>query len=85
MQIISDLQLHSKYSRAVSQQMVIPQIWEWAKRKGIRIIATGDWTHPLWIREIKANLIEDGSGLLKLRTKDLEQRTNRRSYSRPSG
>ncbi|MBI4990709.1 DNA helicase UvrD, partial [Candidatus Gottesmanbacteria bacterium] len=68
MQIIADLQLHSKYSRAVSQQMIIPQIFEWAKRKGIKLIATGDWTHPLWMREIKANLTEDGSGLLKLKT-----------------
>lgn len=68
MRIISDLQLHSRYSRAVSQQMVIPLIWEWAKRKGIGLMATGDWTHPLWMREIKTNLIEDGSGLLKLKS-----------------
>jgi len=67
MQIIADLQIHSKYSRAVSQQMVIPQIWEWAKRKGIGLVATGDWTHPLWMREIKANLEETGNGLLKLK------------------
>lgn len=68
MQVISDLQIHSKYSRAVSPEMVLPKIWEWAKRKGIMLMATGDWTHPLWMREIKANLIEDGSGLLKLKT-----------------
>ncbi len=68
MNIISDLQIHSKYSRAVSPEMVLPKIWEWAKRKGIMLMATGDWTHPLWMREIKANLIEDGSGLLKLKT-----------------
>ena len=70
MRVISDLQLHSKYSRAVSPQMMIPYIWEWAKRKGIGLIATGDWTHPLWMREIKANLIEDGSGLLKLKAEE---------------
>ncbi len=68
MQVISDLQIHSKYSRAVSPEMILPKIWEWAKRKGIMLMATGDWTHPLWMREIKANLIEDGSGLLKLKT-----------------
>src|SRR3990167_3170986 len=77
MKIISDLQIHSKYARAVSQEMVIPKIWEWAKRKGIGLIATGDWTHPLWMREIKANLQETGNGLLKLRTKNLEPRTDR--------
>lgn len=68
MQIITDLQIHSKYSRAVSQQMVIPQIWQWAKTKGIGLMATGDWTHPLWMREIKANLEETGKGLLKLKS-----------------
>lgn len=71
MQIIADLQLHSKYSRAVSQKMDILGIAKWAGRKGINLVATGDWTHPLWEREIKANLEEDGSGLLKLRTENL--------------
>ncbi|MBI3955355.1 DNA helicase UvrD [Candidatus Gottesmanbacteria bacterium] len=67
MQVIADLQLHSKYARAVSPQMMIPFIGLWAKIKGIGLIATGDWTHPLWMREIKANLTEDGSGLLRLK------------------
>lgn len=67
MQVIADLQLHSKYARAVSQEMVIPKIREWAKRKGIGLIATGDWTHPLWMREIKAHLEEMGNGLLQLK------------------
>src|SRR3989338_1330100 len=66
MRVITDLQLHSKYSRAVSPQMAIPHIWEWAKRKGIGLVATGDWTHPLWMREIKSNLEEMGNGLLRL-------------------
>ena len=52
MKVIADLQLHSKYARAVSQHMVVPYIWKWAKIKGIDLIATGDWTHPLWLREI---------------------------------
>lgn len=68
MQLIADLQLHSKYSRAVSQQMVIPKMYEWNLRKGIGLLATGDWTHPLWIRELKANLEELGNGLLKIKS-----------------
>jgi PHP family Zn ribbon phosphoesterase len=68
MQIIADLQLHSKYSRAVSPNMVLPEICAWTKRKGMGLVATGDWTHPLWMREIKANLEELGNGLLKLKT-----------------
>jgi uncharacterized protein (TIGR00375 family) len=76
MQIISDLQIHSKYSRAVSQQMILPQIYEWAKRKGINLMATGDWTHPLWMMEIKHNLEELGNGLLKLKPQGLIRDTD---------
>src|SRR3989338_841132 len=67
MQLIADLQLHSKYSRAVSPEMVIPKMYEWNLKKGIGLLATGDWTHPLWIRELKANLEELGNGLLKIK------------------
>lgn len=55
MQIIADLQLHSKYSRAVSLRMDLNEIASWSKKKGIGLVATGDWTHPLWFREIKPN------------------------------
>lgn len=75
MHVIADLQLHSKYSRAVSSKMVLPEINQWAKRKGIGLVATGDWTHPLWMREIKANLLEMGNGLLQL--KDTPERFSR--------
>jgi len=68
MQIIADLQLHSKYSRAVSPAMVLPEICAWTRRKGMGLVATGDWTHPLWMRHIKENLEELGNGLLKLKT-----------------
>jgi len=64
---IADLQLHSKYARAVSPQMVIPQMWMWGKRKGTELLATADWTHPLWMRELKEHLVERGDGLLELK------------------
>lgn len=67
MQYIADLQIHSKYARAVSQEMVLPKIWDWAKRKGIDLVATGDWTHPLWMGEIKSQLEEEGDGILRLK------------------
>ena len=65
MEVIADLHVHSKYSRAVSQQMVISEIASWAKKKGIELVATADWTHPLWLRELKDNLIEAGEGLYR--------------------
>lgn len=70
MRIIADLQLHSKYSRAVSKDMVLPQISAWARRKGMGLVATGDWTHPLWFREIQSQLEETGNGLLRLKNAD---------------
>lgn len=71
-QIITDLQLHSRFSRAVSKEMTIPNIAMWARRKGIGLVATGDWTHPMWFREIERDLEEMGNGLLKLRTQNTE-------------
>ncbi len=68
MHVIADLQLHSRFSRAVSNQMTLPNIAAWAGRKGIGLVATGDWTHPMWFREIERDLVETGNGLLKLAT-----------------
>ncbi|MEK7119622.1 MAG: DNA helicase UvrD, partial [Patescibacteria group bacterium] len=68
MHIIADLQLHSHFSRAVSPAMTIPNIAAWAARKGIGLVATGDWMHPIWFREIERDLEEMGNGLLRLRT-----------------
>ncbi|MBI3577295.1 DNA helicase UvrD [Candidatus Gottesmanbacteria bacterium] len=68
MQVITDLQLHSRFSRAVSPQMTIPFIAQWVAKKGIGLVATGDWTHPMWFREIQTNLEEMGNGLLKLKS-----------------
>lgn len=67
--IIADLHLHSKYSRAVSPKMELAEIWRWAKIKGIDLAATGDWTHPLWLREIQGKLEEDPEkrGLFRLK------------------
>lgn len=68
MDILADLQLHSRFSRAVSSNMTIPFIASWAVQKGIDLVATGDWTHPNWFREIEANLEETGTGLLRLKS-----------------
>ena len=66
MQIVADLQLHSKYSRAVSPKMDLEEIARWSAKKGINLIATGDWTHPMWIREIKTKLKESSPGIYSL-------------------
>jgi uncharacterized protein (TIGR00375 family) len=67
MEVIADLHLHSKYSRAVSPQMTVPQIALWAAKKGIDLVGTGDFTHPLWLRELKENLKEVEQGVFGLK------------------
>ena len=74
MQMICDLQIHSKYSRATSPRQNLPEISLWASKKGIDIIATGDWTHPLWFREIQSLLKEVSPGLFTLKQKLPEQK-----------
>jgi len=68
MKLIADLHLHSKYSRAVSSQMVIPEIARWAKIKGIDLVGLPDWTHPLWLRQAKEELEEAGRGLFQAKS-----------------
>ena len=65
MKVVADLQIHSRFARAVSPQMTVPVIGQWAVKKGIGLVATGDWTHPLWFRELRTNLEEAQSGIYK--------------------
>src|SRR5581483_11897747 len=69
MRIIADLQIHSKYSRACSQDLTPGNIGIWADKKGIGIIGTGDFTHPLWLKELKEALEEIKPGLYQLKDK----------------
>lgn len=57
------MHLHSRYSRAVSPKMIVPEIAFWAKRKGIDLVGTADWTHPSWLKELKENLKPAEGGL----------------------
>jgi len=65
MQFIADFHIHSKYSRATSKDMDPAHIAEWAKLKGINLMGTGDFTHHLWLEELKHNLEDTGNGLFK--------------------
>ena len=69
MSFIADLHVHSKYSRATSQDMSPEGIWRAAQLKGLRVIATGDFTHPEWVKELKQKLEPGESGLFALKKK----------------
>ncbi|PMP68661.1 MAG: DNA helicase UvrD [Thermodesulfobacterium geofontis] len=56
---LADLHIHSKYSRACSKFMEIPFLAETGKIKGLQVIGTGDFTHPMWLKELKEYLEYD--------------------------
>ena len=70
--LIADLHIHSKYSRATSADCVPEQLEWWARRKGIGLVGTGDFTHPAWRAELGDKLVPAGDGLYRLRA-DLRQ------------
>ncbi|MEW6679789.1 MAG: endonuclease Q family protein [bacterium] len=58
MEFIADFHLHSKYSRATSADMDIPEMARFAKLKGISLLGSSDFTHPVWLSNLKAHLKE---------------------------
>ncbi|MFH1712783.1 MAG: endonuclease Q family protein [Candidatus Jacksonbacteria bacterium] len=58
MQIIADLHVHSKYSRATSPDLTPEGLYKAAKIKAVDIIGTGDFTHPQYLSELKEQLKE---------------------------
>lgn len=65
MEFIADFHIHSKYSRATSRSMDVKSLSEWAKLKGIALMGTGDFTHHLWLEELKGYLEDCGNGLYR--------------------
>jgi len=63
MRVIADVHLHSKYSRATSREMDVENMARWCKIKGITVVGTGDFTHPIWFRELKLKLKPNDRGL----------------------
>jgi len=70
MQFIADFHLHSKFSRATSRDMDLENLEKWAKIKGIKVLGTGDFTHPEWFGILKENLAPAEPGLFKLKKSD---------------
>ena len=64
---IADLHIHSRYSRATSRDLTPEQLDVQARKKGIRLLGTGDFTHPAWREELKEKLVPAEDGLYRLR------------------
>jgi len=66
-ELVIDLHLHSRFSRAVSQKMNLTNMFLWGRMKGLNVLSVSDFTHPVWIREAKVQLVEVNSGIYKLK------------------
>jgi len=70
MKFVADFHLHSKYSRATSKDMELENLDIWAQTKGIKVLGTGDFTHPEWFKNLKQKLEPAEPGLFKLKNKN---------------
>jgi uncharacterized protein (TIGR00375 family) len=65
--VIADFHIHSKYSRATSKDCVPEMLDLWARRKGLDVIGTGDFTHARWREELAEKLVPAEEGLYMLK------------------
>ncbi|MFH1423858.1 MAG: endonuclease Q family protein [Candidatus Nealsonbacteria bacterium] len=70
MKFIADFHIHSKYSRATSKDMNLESLDKWARIKGIKVLGTGDFTHPEWFRTLREKLVCAEPGLFKIKNGD---------------
>lgn len=64
---IADLHIHSRYSRATSREGDPEHLDWWARRKGIGLVGTGDFTHPAWREELREKLLPAEEGFYTLK------------------
>ncbi|MDP2664874.1 MAG: endonuclease Q family protein [bacterium] len=74
MKFFADFHIHSRFARATSKAINLPNLDKWAAIKGIKVMGTGDFTHPLWFQELKEGLEEAEPGLYKIKGKETQTR-----------
>lgn len=67
MKAIADLHIHSRYSMATSKDGTPENLELWARKKGISILGTGDFTHEKWREELKEAMVSAEDGFYKLK------------------
>jgi len=67
-QFRADLHIHSRFSRATSKKLNPRHLAAWSRVKGLDVLGTGDFTHPEWLDELEAQLVQDSAtGLYRLK------------------
>ena len=77
MKMIADLHIHSRFSMATSKEGTPENLDFWARKKGISLIGTGDFTHPVWREELKKRLIAEGNSLYRLRDEYVKEESRK--------
>ncbi len=67
MGFFADFHIHSRYSRSTSPALELPELARWAEIKGLSVVGSGDFTHPLWFNSLKTSLTENAPGLFGLK------------------
>ncbi len=70
MRFVADIHVHSRFSRATSRDLNPQALYQWANLKGITVVGTGDFTHPVWLQELKDTLVPAEDGLYRLRDEE---------------
>src|SRR5262245_46602694 len=79
----ADLHIHSKFSRATGKDADLEHMAVWARKKGVNVVGTGDFTHPQWMKELREKLVPAEPGLFRLR-EDLERDVGQTFQSDPN-
>lgn len=77
MKMIADLHIHSRFSMATSKEGTPENLDFWARKKGISLIGTGDFTHPVWREELKERLVSEGNGLYRVRDEYVKEESRK--------
>ena len=67
MKYIADVHLHSRFARATSRDLNPENLHRWGLLKGLTVVGTGDFTHPVWFEELRAKLEPAEEGLYRLK------------------
>ncbi len=68
MHYIADVHLHSRFARATSKTLNPENLYRWSLIKGLTVVGTGDFTHPVWVEELRDQLDSAEAGLFQLRS-----------------
>ena len=67
MEVIADLHIHSHFSIATGREADLPHLDLWGRYKGLKVVGTGDCTHPQWLAELAEKLDPVAAGVYRLK------------------